>query len=71
MKEAYSDFKNGVYEKRLVCEDQEAIFIFNNSEEDRVWEIENDILYVGGFGSADGKTFKVPANSMAYIIVKR
>lgn len=70
-KEAYADFESGVYEKRLVCEDREAIFIFNNSEEDRVWELENDILYVGGFGSADGKTFRVPANSMGYIIVKR
>lgn len=69
-KEEFSDYQNGVYEKRLVCDDGEAVFIFNNSEEEKTIEMNCDIKYVGGFGSCEGKTFKVPANNMGYAIVK-
>ena len=70
-KEEFSDYQNGVYEKRLVCDDGEAVFIFNNSEEEKTIEMDCDIKYVGGFGSCEGRTFKVPANSMGYVIASK
>ena len=70
-KEEFSDHQNGVYEKRLVCDDGEAVFIFNNSEEEKTIEMDCDIKYVGGFGSCEGRTFKVPANGMGYVIASK
>lgn len=69
-KEAYSDCENGVYEKRMTGEGKEAIFVFNNSQEERRVEMRQEILYVGGFGRVEEGGFVIPANSMAYVIVK-
>lgn len=67
-KYAYSDSENGIYEKRLTGGDKEAVFIFNNSESKKQIEIEGDIVSFGGFGSLDGKMWKIPPHSMAYVI---
>lgn len=67
----YSDFENGIYEKRLTNGENEIIFIFNNSNEDKQFEIENKIIASGGFGNAKEKLLCVPKNSMAYVVTKK
>jgi beta-galactosidase GanA len=70
-KEEFSDYGNGVYERRLVSEDGEAIFVFNNSDEAKTMEMPCKIAYAGGFGACEGNTLTVSAGSMAYVIVKK
>ena len=67
-KEAFADAKNGVYEKRMVAEGQEAIFLFNNSREEKTFPMPRENLFVGGFGRIENGVLCVPANSMAYAL---
>ena len=68
-KYAYSDCKNGIYEKRLKNGNNEIVFIFNNSESEKHIELEGDIVSCGGFGCVEGKQWKIPAHSMAYVVI--
>lgn len=68
-KYAYSDCKSGIYEKRLKNGNNEIVFIFNNSESEKQIEMEDDIVSCGGFGCVEGKHWKIPAHSMAYVVI--
>ena len=70
-KEAFSDYQNGIYERRLVSENGEAIFIFNNSDKAQTMEMPRKVTYTGGFGTCEGNTLTVPAKSMGYVILEK
>ena len=69
-KYAYADFKNGIYEKRLMKDDLEIIFISNYSEEDIEFAMAGQVEAVGAFASAEGNVIRVPANHVGYAVVK-
>lgn len=70
-KYAFADSDKGIYEKRLVNGDQEAVFIFNNSALEKQIEIGNDIVSVGAMGKVENRVVTIPAHSMAYVIMNK
>lgn len=67
----YANALGGVYEKRLEKEDSEAVFLFNNSEEEKSFAFEKTVLSYGGDGClADGK-YTLSSGSMGYVILKK
>jgi len=69
-KNKLSDTLGGVYEKRLRNGEYEIIFLFNNTNEDKLFDLESEIVSYSDTGSIkDGKAC-VPANGMAYFVTK-
>lgn len=66
----YSDFENEIYEKRLTNGDTEIIFIFNNSDQEKQFEIDGEIVTAGAFGTVADNVLTVPAKSQAYVVKK-
>ncbi|MBQ8394138.1 MAG: beta-galactosidase [Clostridia bacterium] len=67
----FADSAKGIYEKRLENGKQEIIFLFNNTEAEQSFDLGKEILSVGGDGKAEGNTFTVKGNSMAYAVVMK
>ena len=70
-KNKLSDTLGGVYEKRLQNGKYEVIHLFNNTEEEKSFDLEREIVAVGGHGDVrEGKAI-VPSNSMAYFVISK
>lgn len=69
-KNALSATACGIYEKRLKNGDFEIIHLFNCSDEEKIFELESDIIACGGFGAFSGRKATVQPKSMAYFIIK-
>ena len=65
----FADFKNGVYEKRLLSEDREIVFIFNMSENDKTVSLDRKIVAYGADASVDGDQMTVKAGEIGYAII--
>jgi beta-galactosidase GanA len=70
-KNKLSDTLGGIYEKRLVNGKYEVIHLFNNTEEEKYFELDGEIVAVGGHGSVRESKAIVPANSMAYFVIEK
>ena len=70
-KNPLSDTLGGVYEKRLVNGNYEIIHLFNNTQKDRCFDLEQAVIAVGGHGSVQQSQATVPAHSMAYFVVEK
>ncbi|MBQ7948360.1 MAG: beta-galactosidase [Clostridia bacterium] len=70
-KYALANNAEGVYEKRLANGDKEIVFLFNNGETEKSFDLQGDILSVGGDGSAEKNVLRVSANGMAYAVFKK
>ncbi|MBR2320661.1 MAG: hypothetical protein IKA57_00820, partial [Clostridia bacterium] len=62
---------DGVYEKRLKKEDTDIVFLFNNGEKDKIFDLKGEILTVGGDCDLSGNALQVRANGMAYAVIKK
>ncbi len=61
----------GIYEKRLQSDKYEIIHLFNNSDEEKSFDVEKPIIAFGGHGELkDGKAI-VPKMSMGYFVVEK
>lgn len=69
-KYTYADFKNGIYEKRMLKDDAQIIFISNYSGEDRKITFDGNVEAIGGFAAADGNAVVFPAGRVGYAVVK-
>ncbi len=70
-KQTYSDFKNGIYEFVLeVGETEKITFLFNVSDEERVFDIEGEVYSYGGDFKANGNQYRLDNNQMGYFIRK-
>ena len=70
-KNKLSDTLGGVYEKRLENGKYEIIHLFNNSEEEKTFDLEGKIVAHGGHGSLNDGKAVVPSMSMAYFVVEK
>jgi hypothetical protein len=70
-KNKLSDTLGGIYEKRLQNGKYEVIHLFNNTEEEKYFELDGEIASVGGHGSVRESKAIVPANSMAYFVIEK
>ena len=69
-KNKLSDTLGGIYEKRLQNGEYEIIHLFNNTQDEKSFDLEKCIVAFGGYGELrDGKAV-VPKESMAYFVVK-
>ena len=67
---ARDDTLGGIYEKRLQNGEYEIIHLFNNTQDEKSFDLEKCIVAFGGYGELrDGKAV-VPKESMAYFVVK-
>ena len=64
----FSDARNNIYEKRLVSNNKEIIFIFNASNEEKRFPLSFVDGETGGSGNFNNGYFTVPAMSSAYFI---
>lgn len=67
---AYSDFENGIYERRLSCGDKEIIFIFNNSAKDRSFDFKRNIVSHGADGIVSENKMTVKSGEIGYAVVE-
>ncbi len=70
-KNKLSDTLGGIYEKRLENVKYEIIHLFNNSEEEKTFELEGKIVAHGGHGSLKNDVAVVPKMSMAYFVLEK
>lgn len=66
----YANCAEGVYEKRLQKDDKQIVFLFNNGETEKTFEMQGKILSAGGDGKAENGKLYVEANGMAYAVIK-
>lgn len=66
-KNEYSDGEK-IYEKTLVCDGKEIIFLLNNTAESKTFDIKGNILRCGADMKRDGKKFILPEKSIGYVI---
>ena len=70
-KNKLSETLGGIYEKRLQSDKYEIIHLFNNSDEEKSFDVEKPIIAFGGHGELkDGKAI-VPKMSMGYFVVEK
>ena len=62
--------QNGVYEKRLLGEGYEIVFLFNNAEENKHFAISGEILSQGGDAEKTTDGIALKPSSVAYVIIK-
>lgn len=67
----YANFAEGIYEKRLQKDGVETVFLFNNRETDKQFDLGKAALTFGGDGEVNGNTFTVAAHGMAYAVLKK
>ena len=70
-KNKLSNTLGGIYEKRLENRDFEIVHLFNNSDEDKSFKLDGEIVAFGGHGAIKEGDVTVPANSMAYFVIKK
>ena len=64
------DFAAGVYERRMTCGDKKIIFIFNNSDCDKTFDLNGELVSFGADATVcDGK-MTVKSGEIGYVIVK-
>jgi hypothetical protein len=69
-KNKLSDTLGGVYEKRLQNGKYEIVYLFNNTDEEKCFDLERPIVALSDRGAVkDGKAC-VPAGSMAYFVIE-
>jgi hypothetical protein len=66
----YADNANGLYEKRLLCEDKEIIFLFNTSTQKKTIPLRGKILYCGVDGTIKNNLLSLPPLGIAYVITQ-
>lgn len=64
----YADFKKGIYEKRLVNNDKTIVFIFNNSNEDKTFELEGEISAFGADAVVEENKMTVKSGEVGYAV---
>lgn len=69
-KNKLSDTLCGVYEKRLQNGEYEVVYLFNNTGDERSFDLEGEIVGVSDRGSVKDGRATVPAESMAYFVIK-
>lgn len=67
----YASALAGVYEKRLEKEEEEGVFLFNASAEEKAFKLRRKPLSHGGDGRLTDGNYLLPANSMGYVIWKK
>jgi beta-galactosidase GanA len=67
----YANRAEGIYEKRLQQGDKDIIFLFNNGEKDKTFPLQGEIVSIGGDGALNGNDLRIPANGMAYAVIKK
>lgn len=70
-KEKLSDFKGGVFVKRLCTDEYETVFLFNCSEGALSVPLEGEALSVGGDVKLAGKSAVLDKDGMGYYVMKR
>ena len=66
-----SDFKNGIYEKHLLTENERIIFIFNNSTVDKTAVLDGYIIAFGADAVVDGNRMTVRSGEIGYAVINR
>ena len=66
----YADNANGLYEKRLLCEDKEIVFLFNTSTQEKTVPLRGKILYCGVDGTIKNNILSLPPLGIAYVITQ-
>ena len=56
--------------KRCVNGDKEIVYIFNNSEEEKNFTLEGEILSFGADAKMDGNVMTVPSMGVGYTIIR-
>jgi hypothetical protein len=67
----YANKAEDIYEKRLQQGDKDIVFLFNNGEKDKTFDLKGEILTVGGDCDLSGNALQVSANGMAYAVIKK
>ena len=70
-REAHSDALNGIYEKRLQNGSYEIVHLFNNTNEEKTFELESAIIAYGGHGCVKADKAVVPPHSMGYFVMNK
>jgi hypothetical protein len=65
----YADFKNGIYEKRLKNNDKIIVFIFNNSDADKTFELEGEISAFGADAVVEENKMTVKSGEIGYAVI--
>jgi len=65
----FADFNNGVYEKRLVSKNNEIVFIFNTSSNDKTTELDREIVAFGADAIVEGNKITVKAGEIGYAVI--
>ena len=66
-KKQYSDFKNGIYEETLcISETTKITFIFNVSEDSKVFNVCQPVLAVGGDFTAVEEGYRLDSHQVGY-----
>ena len=68
-KNKLSNTLGGVYEKRLENGEYEIVYLFNNTDEEKCFDLEKEIVAFGGHGSVKDGRASIPAHSMAYFVI--
>ena len=66
-----SDFKNGIYEKRLTKDGKEIVFMFNCTGEEKKFDVAKQIICCGADAQADGSVMTVPAGGIGYSVIEK
>ena len=62
---------DGIYEKRLENGKYEIVHLFNNNAEEKIFDLEGNIVAVGGHGAINDGKAVVPQMSMAYFVLEK
>lgn len=65
----FADFKSGVYEKRLRSQENEIIFIFNNSNSDKSFELDSKIIASGANALINENKMTVKSMDVGYAVI--
>lgn len=65
----FADVKNGIYEKRTQKGDNEIVFIFNCSPEDKTVDLEKNIIASGADAICEGTKMTVKAGDIGYAVI--
>ncbi len=63
------DFSHGVYERRMKSGDKTIVFIFNNSAEDKTFNLEKNIVSFGADAVAVGSRMTIKSGEIGYAVI--
>ncbi len=66
----FGDFENGIYERRMVCKDKEIVFIFNNSESVKNFDLGKKIVSYGADACINDSVMTLKPGEIGYAVTE-